>query len=137
MKAVVVIGLLFAHAVCACDGERIESPPPASPAPPPVGAAAPRERSRDTASAPETSHAGEPCGELAMTRAGMTAAGLGENHPKVVGVDALLAQCADKTPSSESCRRVANELIESTARGLGENHPKIRALRAKKGLCPE
>jgi hypothetical protein len=83
------------------------------------------------------SHAAESCGELAMTRVGLIEEGRGENHPEVVGVDALLAKCTDKTPSPDTCQRVTNELTETTARGYGTNHPKVRSLRARQALCPK
>ena len=67
----------------------------------------------------------------------LVASGLGEKHPELVGVDALLAQCADTTPSPDACRRLTNELVESTARGYGANHPRMRSLRAKQALCPK
>jgi hypothetical protein len=102
----------------ACNSERAAAPPPAS------------------ASA-ATSHAADACGEYAMTRAGLIAEGEGEKHPKVVGVDAVLAQCEDKTPSPDACRRVTNELMEITAAGYGPNHPRVRSLRAQQSLCPK
>ena len=129
MKAVVAFGLLL---VTACDGDHVEG---ARPAASPQKTTA-HETRRETPPPPAPkSHAAESCGELAMTRAGLTEEGKGEKHPEVVGVDALLAQCTDKTPSPEECRRVSNELTESTARGYGSAHPKVRSLRAKQTLC--
>jgi hypothetical protein len=83
-----------------------------------------------------TSHAAESCGELAVTRVGLIADGKGDQHPEVLGVDALLAQCGDKTPSPDVCLRLKRELVETEAGGYGPNHPRMRSLRAKLALCP-
>lgn len=133
MKALTSLLVLF---VVACDGEHVES---ARPAASPTAVRQERREGTPTttsASAPP-SHAKESCGELAMTRAALIEKGQGEKHPELVSVEALLAQCTEKTPSTEECRRVSNELIEATSRGYGTNHPTVRSLRAKQALCPK
>lgn len=72
-----------------------------------------------------------------MTRVALVEEGRGVNHPEVIGVEALLAKCEDKTPSPDACRLVTNQLTESLSTGYGPNHPKVRALRAKQTLCPK
>lgn len=107
----------------------------------PQESALPEQRHETPPSAPSTSAVTVPttgeCGELAMKRVGLIEEGLGGQHPNVVSVDTLLAQCADKTPSPEACLRVAKELTETTAGGYGPNHPKVRSLTAQQALCPK
>lgn len=101
---------------------------PAPPADPPAAAAK---------SVPKAgpSHASEPCGELVMTRARLVAIGRGENHPELKGVDALLAECPDKTPSPAACERARRVKIELVASGRGPAHPDVQAADAQAALC--
>lgn len=125
---------LLVCGVAACAHERTEGPSqPASPSHEERRGGSPGGASPPTA----TAHTAKSCGEIAMTRAGVIETGLGANHPEVVRLDALLAQCADKTPSPDECRHVMSELTEVTTRGYGPNHPTTRALRAKLELCPK
>lgn len=133
--------LLSIVSVAACDPPEtpaqvpvVETAPPH--AAPPSAARTTSAESTRTTQGTTHSHASEPCGELVLTRAGLVAGGKGEAHPEVTGVDALLARCADKTPSRESCEHADREKTEAVGRGVyGENHPRMRALEAKLRVC--
>jgi hypothetical protein len=77
----------------------------------------------------------ETCGELALDRAALVAAGKGEHYPQRMAVEASLAQCTDTKPSNEDCANVRARESELIARGYGASHPDLKRVRAELDVC--
>jgi hypothetical protein len=75
------------------------------------------------------------CGQTALARAELVARGKGANHPDMRAVEARLAECQDKNPSTDDCNEVMRQRIELESRGYGPQHPEIIANEAKRALC--
>lgn len=121
-------------ALAACTHE----PPPMT-ARPELARPGPARRSAVTpaakARAPDLSH--RECGELALERRALTAAGKGERHPEVLAVERGLSACSDPRPSASACRRVLSENASHAERGYGPRHPARQTTDAKLELCRE